>query len=60
MLQDELKCKQVYARTWKTGYEARRTGKLNQRAEGSRPERIKSKAPGGTKLTGDYETITSS
>jgi len=58
MLQDELKCKQVYARTWKTGYEARLTGKLNQRAEGSRPESIKSKstkskAPGGTKLTGD-------
>jgi len=29
MLQDELKCKQVYARTSKTGYEARLTGKLN-------------------------------
>jgi len=29
ILQDELKCKQVYASTWKTGYEARLTGKLN-------------------------------
>jgi len=65
MLQGELKCKQVYARTWKTRYEARLTGKLNWRAEGSRPESIKSestksKAPGGTRLTGDYETEPSS
>jgi len=40
MLQDELKCKQVYARTSKTGYEARLTGKLNQRAD-QRESRVK-------------------